>query len=76
MSSTTSRHEGKARATARKSRGKKGPATAARGTPDGLPAPGHHLSLLRRMLAIRRFEKVRGALQRREDPWLRPPLHR
>ncbi|WP_445269486.1 pyruvate dehydrogenase (acetyl-transferring) E1 component subunit alpha [Streptomyces sp. DSM 41634] len=57
MSSTTPQPEGKARSAARRSGHRKGPATAARGTPDGHPAPGHHLSLLRRMLAIRRFEE-------------------
>lgn len=57
MSSTTSHHGGKARTAARKSGRSKGPATAARSTPGGLPAPGHHLPLLRRMLAIRRFEE-------------------
>ncbi|MCC0094062.1 pyruvate dehydrogenase (acetyl-transferring) E1 component subunit alpha [Streptomyces flavotricini] len=57
MSSTSAQTEGKARRAARKSgRGKAGSA-AARGAPDSLPSPDHHLSLLRQMLTIRRFEE-------------------
>ncbi|MCX4781549.1 pyruvate dehydrogenase (acetyl-transferring) E1 component subunit alpha [Streptomyces sp. NBC_01264] len=57
MSGTTPQHEGRAPTAARKSGRRKTPAGAARGAPDRHPALGDHLSLLRRMLAIRRFEE-------------------
>ncbi|MET9885623.1 pyruvate dehydrogenase (acetyl-transferring) E1 component subunit alpha [Streptomyces sp. NPDC006430] len=57
MSSTRARTEGQARPAARKSRRTEAAGTAARGAPDGRPAPEHHHSLLRQMLVIRRFEE-------------------
>lgn len=57
MSSTSAQTEGKARRAARKSGRRKAGSATARGAPDSLPSPDHHLSLLRQMLTIRRFEE-------------------